>query len=93
MNLNSFVYVAEVERCGSINRAAQNLYTSQSNLSTALQGAGGRTGISGYLRRTSNGSVPTAEGYLFIQSAKAILEEIEKIKDIPKRTGSVTPFP
>ena len=37
MNLNSFVYVAEVERCGSINRAAQNLYTSQSNLSTALK--------------------------------------------------------
>ena len=37
MNLNSFLYVAEIERCGSINRAAQNLYTSQSNLSTALK--------------------------------------------------------
>lgn len=86
MNLNSFVYVAEVERCGSINRAAQNLYTSQSNLSTALKALEDELGYP-IFRRTSNGSVPTAEGYLFIQSAKAILEEIEKIKDIPKRTG------
>ena len=37
MNLNSFLYVAEIERCGSIAGAAQNLYTSQSNLSTALK--------------------------------------------------------
>lgn len=86
MNLNSFVYVAEVERCGSINRAAQNLYTSQSNLSSALKSLEEELGYP-IFRRTSNGSVPTAEGYLFIQSAKAILEEIDKIHDIPKRTG------
>lgn len=38
-------------------------------------------------KRTSNGSVPTPEGYLFIQSAKAILAEMEKIKGIPLRVG------
>ena len=86
MNLNSFVYVAEIERCGSINRAAQNLYTSQSNLSTALKALEEELGYP-IFRRTSNGSVPTPEGYLFIQSAKAILEEIDKIEDNPQRTG------
>ena len=86
MNLNSFLYVAEIERCGSINRAAQNLYTSQSNLSTALKSLEEELGYSVF-KRTSNGSVPTAEGYLFIQSAKAILAEMEKIKGIPFRVG------
>ena len=74
MNLNSFLYVAEIERCGSINRAAQNLYTSQSNLSTALKSLEDELGYP-IFKRTSNGSVPTPEGYLFIQSAKAILAD------------------
>ena len=86
MNLNSFLYVAEIERCGSINRAAQNLYTSQSNLSTALKSLEDELGYP-IFKRTSNGSVPTPEGYLFIQSAKAILAEMEKIKGIPLRVG------
>ncbi|MBQ0078268.1 MAG: LysR family transcriptional regulator [Eubacterium sp.] len=87
MNLNSFAYVAEIERCGSINRAAQNLYTSQSNLSIALKQLEDELGYS-IFKRTSHGSVPTPEGYLFIQSAKAILAEIERINEIPNRTGS-----
>lgn len=87
MNLNSFVYVAEIERCGSINRAAQNLYTSQSNLSIALKQLEDELGYP-IFKRTSHGSVPTAEGYLFIQSAKAILAEMEKIEEIPLRIGS-----
>ena len=86
MNLNSFAYVAEIERCGSINRAAQNLFTSQSNLSTALKLLEEELGYS-IFKRTSHGSAPTPEGYLFIQPAKAILEEMKKIEEIPMRTG------
>ncbi len=86
MNLNSFSYVIEIERCGSINRAAQNLYISQSNLSSAIKALEDELGYH-IFSRTSKGITPTAEGYLFIQAAKAITMELDKIYNIPSLTG------
>lgn len=87
MNLNSFSYVIEIGRCGSINRAAQNLYLSQSNLSSSIRALEDELGYQ-IFTRTSRGIIPTAEGYLFIQSAKAILEEIDKIYNVPSRINT-----
>ena len=36
MTLLQMSYILEVDRCGSINRAAQNLFVSQSALSSAI---------------------------------------------------------
>lgn len=82
MNLNSFSYVIEVERCGSINRAAQNLYVSQSNLSSAIKMLEDEIGYN-IFTRTSKGIETTLEGKLFIQSAKAIIVEVNKIYNVP----------
>lgn len=71
MNLNSFIYAIEIERCGSINRAAQNLYLSQSNLSSCIKSLEEELGYK-IFNRTSKGIAPTPEGYLFLQAAKAI---------------------
>lgn len=86
MNLNSFSYVIEIERCGSINRAAQNLYISQSNLSSALKALEDELGYH-IFSRTSKGITPTTEGYFFIQAAKAISMELDKIYNIPSLTN------
>lgn len=82
MNLNSFSYVIEVERCGSINRAAQNLYVSQSNLSSTIKTLEDEIGYH-IFTRTSKGIETTLEGNLFIQSAKAIMVEVNKIYNVP----------
>lgn len=82
MNLNSFSYVIEVERCGSINRAAQNLYVSQSNLSSAIKVLEDEIGYH-IFTRTSKGIETTLEGNMFIQSAKAIMVEVNKIYNVP----------
>lgn len=82
MNLNSFIYAIEIERCGSINRAAQNLYLSQSNLSSSIKSLEDELGYK-IFNRTSKGIAPTPEGYLFLQSAKAIQAELDKIYNIP----------
>ena len=36
MTLLQMNYILEIDRCGSINRAAQNLFVSQSALSSAI---------------------------------------------------------
>lgn len=82
MNLSWLSYVIEIERCGSINRAAQNLYVSQSNLSSTIKLLENEIGYA-LFHRTNQGIRPTSEGYLFIQSAKAILAEVSKIYEIP----------
>ena len=87
MNTNNFYYVTEIARCGSINRAAQNLFVSQSSLSTSVKLLEDKLGYR-LFERTSRGIKPTAEGHLFIQSANAIIAEIDKIDEIPNRVDS-----
>lgn len=82
MNLNTLLYVIEIERCGSINRAAQNLYLSQSNLSASLKALEGELGYH-IFHRTTNGISLTPEGHLFLQSAKAIQIELDRMNRIP----------
>lgn len=87
MNLSAFYYVTEVARCGSINKAAQNLFTSQSNMSASIKMLEKNLGYK-LFERTSRGVTPTPEGHLFIQSANAILAEMKKIKEIPARVDA-----
>lgn len=82
MNFHNLQCVLEIWKCGSINKAAKNLFTSQSNLSHSIRAL--ETELSFPLfSRSSKGIELTPEGELFIQSAQVILSEYNKIKKIP----------
>jgi len=61
MTLLQMTYVLEVERCGSINRAARSLFVSQSALSTAIAEVEKELGIT-IFRRSNRGIDLTPEG-------------------------------
>lgn len=82
MNLKYLEYVVEISRCGSINKAAKNLYLSQPNLSNAVKNLEAELGYSVFHRKNS-GIELTPAGRLFLQSAKKIIQEMEKINRIP----------
>lgn len=88
MNLNSIMYIIEIERCGSINRAAKNLYISQSNLSSMVKELEDELGYKLFDRKSS-GITLKPEGYLFLQSAKAIQVELEKIRKVPEHIDAL----
>ena len=78
MNIKHLSYVVEICRCGSINKAAQNLYISQSSLSSSVKSLEEELHYQ-LFRRKNSGIELTEEGKLFLESAKKILAEAEKI--------------
>ena len=79
MNTLHLTYAVEVERCGSITQAAENLYMAQPNLSKAIKELEDAMGFS-IFSRTSRGVVPTERGREFLTCAKAILAELRKME-------------
>ena len=61
MNTTHLKYIIEVEKTGSISRAAENLYMSQPRLSKAIRELEKSVGIS-IFKRSSKGVVPTTKG-------------------------------
>lgn len=82
MKLQTIEYVLEIARCGSINKAARNLYLSQPNLSGSVRALENELGFK-LFRRKNSGVELTPEGAEFIKSAKRIHLELEKIQKIP----------
>ncbi len=82
MNVKYLEYILEVAKCGSINRAAQNLYLSQPNLSSIIKSIEKDLNIK-IFQRYNKGIKLTADGNLFISSAQIIVSEMENIKRIP----------
>ncbi len=72
MNTLHFSYAVEVERCGSITQAAENLYMAQPNLSKAIKELEDTMGFA-IFSRTSRGVVPTPRGREFLVYAREIL--------------------
>ena len=91
MNILQLKYVIEVEKTGSISKAAKNLYMSQSRLSKAIKELEESMGIA-IFKRTSKGAVPTGKGGEFIASAKGILSRFERLEMIynPLKNGIVS---
>ncbi len=75
MNLLYLQYAVEIEKTGSINKAAENLYMGQPNLSRAIKELEASLGIS-IFARSSKGMVPTPQGEEFLHYAKKILGEV-----------------
>lgn len=81
MNILHLKYATEIEKTGSINKAAENLYIGQPNLSRAIKDLEASLGISVF-KRSSKGMVPTAEGKEFLNYAKKILAQIDEVEEI-----------
>ncbi len=81
MNIHYLEYIIEVAKCGSINRASQNLYLSQPNLSSIIKTIEHDFNIQ-IFQRYNKGVKLTKDGELFIKSAQTIVNEMEIIKNI-----------
>ncbi len=76
-------YAVEIADTRSISRAAENLYTSQPNLSRAIKDLENDLNIT-IFKRTSKGISVTPEGEQFLEYAREIVSRVEKIERIYK---------
>ncbi len=83
MNILYLEYALEIAKTGSINKAAENLYMGQPNLSRAIKELEASLGIS-IFARSSKGMVPTPQGEEFLHYAKKVLREVEIIENLYK---------
>jgi DNA-binding transcriptional LysR family regulator len=81
MNTLFFKYAIEVDRTRSITQAAENLFMAQPNLSKAIKEAEDTLGYE-IFERTSKGVVPTAKGSRFLEYAREIVQQLEKMERI-----------
>lgn len=84
VNLQHLKYMTEVERTGSVTKAAANLFMGQPNLSKAIKEVETEIGITVF-RRSAKGVYPTPEGAEFLARAAAVLAEMEKLEAIYKQ--------
>lgn len=64
MNTQFFRYAVEIEKTGSITKAAQNLFMAQPNLSKAVKEMEEQLGYAVF-ERTQSGMLPTEKGRNF----------------------------
>ncbi len=83
MNLQHLRYMVEVERVGSITKAASNLFMGQPNLSKAIKEVENEIGITVF-KRSAKGVFPTEKGAEFLEYAKSIIVQMEKIEGLYK---------
>ncbi len=81
MNITHLKYAVEIEKSRYLNKAADNLYMAQPNLSRALKELEDSIGIT-IFKRTPNGMIVTPDGEEFLEHAKKILRDIEEVEDI-----------
>lgn len=81
MTFQQLSFVVEVARCESINRAAEQLYTSQSNVSNSIKALEEELGIRIFLR-TKKGVSVTEEGREFLSYAREIMDKKEFVEKL-----------
>lgn len=81
MNTLHFKYAVEVEKTGSISQAAENLFMAQPNLSKSIKELEDSLGIV-IFERTKKGVRPTAQGKEFLEYAKRILVQLNRMESI-----------
>lgn len=80
MNIQHLLYLVEISRCGSINKAAQKLYVSQPNVSKAVKKLEKNLGFE-IFERSSKGIQFTNKGTELLCYAKQLLEHVETIEE------------
>lgn len=87
MNTLYLKYALEVEKTGSINRAAERLFMAQPNLSRAIKELESSLGIV-IFERTSHGMVPTPDGEKLLHYARKLLREMDEIENMFRGSSS-----
>lgn len=87
MQLTQLEYLIAVEKYGSISRAAREMYTSQSSISTSIKNLETELGVE-LLRRGSKGVNITDEGRYILENAKIINRYMDDIKSVHKKTDN-----
>lgn len=78
MNIQHLQYILEVQRTGSVSRAAKNLFVSQSGISTSIAGLEAELGFP-IFERTRHGMVPTPRGMRVLEHAAKICMSYSKM--------------
>lgn len=88
MNVLHMKYAVEIANAGSMNKASEQLYIAQPNLSRAIKELEANLGIT-IFHRSSKGITITPEGEEFIGYAKKILSEIDEVEYMYKHRFEV----
>lgn len=78
MTLLQMNYILEIDRCGSMNKAAQSLYVSQSALSSAMAEVEKELGIT-IFHRSNRGIVLTEDGQELVAQIAPIVEQSRRL--------------
>lgn len=91
MNTQLLRYVLEIERTGSISRAAENLYMSQPNLSKAIRELEHTLDIT-IFHRTTGGVYLTQKGRALADMARSVLAQVSAMEKLhlPEESGMHT---
>jgi DNA-binding transcriptional LysR family regulator len=89
LNTLHLKYAVEVERTGSITKAADRLYMNQPHLSKTIRELEETLGMA-IFKRTSKGIVPTKKGTEFLAAARNILAEVEAMEKIMSDDGGAS---
>ncbi len=79
MTFQQLTYVVEISKCGSINKAAQKLFLSQSGVSTSVKELEDELNIK-LFEKTNKGAEFTSEGTEFLCDAISLLSKKEQIE-------------
>lgn len=97
MTFQQLKYVLAVANCGSINRAAEKMFVSQSGVSSALSDLEKEFNTTLFIRGSgSTGTVLTKDGQHFLKYAKSILDRQEALENFysspknPVKTFSIS---
>lgn len=89
MTFQQLTYVVEISKCGSINKAANKLFLSQSSLSTAVHELEEEMHIA-LFKRTNRGVELTEEGREFLGFAVSLLEQKRLLESLYKDSGNLS---
>lgn len=79
MDIQHLKYALEIHNCGSISKAAQNLFIAQPNLSNAIKDLEKELGIT-IFKRNPSGVTTTDEGLEFLQYARTVTSRFDAME-------------
>lgn len=92
MNFRDVEYIVKIAECGSVNKAARELYVAQPSLSKCIRKVEEEYGIQLFYRSRGSSMSLTVEGKLFLDMARPVMERYEQfqkqIQDLKARNRS-----
>ncbi len=87
MTLQQLRYAIEIEKSGSLSKAAKKLFVSQPNLSNSMKDLETEFGFT-IFKRSNRGVQITEKGATFLIYARSVLNQCEEMKNISEDTSS-----